>query len=143
MFVKQLSVFMENRPGRLAEITDVLSKNGIDIRALNIADTTDFGILRLIVSDPVKAEAILRENSMTASITEVIAVSIEDSVGAFNYMISCLKDENISIEYIYSFIGEKSAKAMIVLKTSDIESSVKILLDHKVNVMTAKEVYNF
>ncbi len=143
MFVKQLSVFMENRPGRLAEITDVLSTNGIDIRALNIADTTDFGILRLIVSDPVKAETVLRENSMTASITEVIAVSIEDSVGAFNYMISCLKDENISIEYIYSFIGEKSAKAMIVLKTSDIESSVKILRDHKVNVMTAKEVYDF
>ena len=143
MFVKQLSVFMENRPGRLAEITDVLSKNGIDIRALNIADTTDFGILRLIVSGPVKAESILRENSMTASITEVIAVSIEDSVGAFNYMISCLKDENISIEYIYSFIGEKSAKAMIVLKTSDIEASVKILRDHKVNVMTAKEVYDF
>ena len=143
MFVKQVSVFMENRPGRLAEITDVLSKNNVDIRAINIADTTDFGILRLIVNDPVRAEQVLRENSMTANVTDVIAVSIEDSVGAFNYMISALKDSDISIEYIYSFIGEKSAKAMIVLKTSDLETSVRILRDKGVKVMTEKEVYDF
>ena len=107
MFIKQISVFMENRPGRLAEITKVLSDNDIDVRAINIADTTDYGILRMIVNDEVKAEKVLRENNMTASVTDVIAISIPDTVGAFSTVINLLKDKGISIEYIYSFIGEK------------------------------------
>lgn len=91
MYVKQISVFMENRPGRLAEITKVLSDNGIDIRAINIADTTDFGILRMIVNDEVKAEQVLRSNDMTANVSNVIAISIDDSVGAFSRVIELLR----------------------------------------------------
>lgn len=142
MFVKQLSVFMENRPGRLAEITRVLSENSIDIRAINIADTTDFGILRMIVNDAVMAEKVLRENRMTANISDVIAISISDSVGAFSKVIQVLKDENISIEYIYSFIGEKSTKAVIVIKTSDLEASSKVLLANDIKVLSKEDVNN-
>ena len=87
MLIKQISVFMEHRPGSLAEITKVLSDNNIDMRAINIADTTDFGILRMIVDEPAKAEKVLRDNNMTASLSYVIAVSIDDTVGAFSKVI--------------------------------------------------------
>ncbi len=142
MFIKQISVFMENRPGRLAEITKVLSDNGIDMRAINIADTTDYGILRMIVNDEVKAEKVLRENNMTASVTDVIAISIPDTVGAFSTVINLLKDKDISIEYIYSFIGEKSSKAVIVIKTNKLDESLEVLRDNGVVVLTKEEVNN-
>ena len=142
MFIKQISVFMENRPGRLAEITKVLSDNDIDMRAIIIADTTDFGILRMIVDDPEKAERVLRENNMTASVTDVLAVSIDDTVGAFSKVIALLKEENISIEYIYSFIGEKSAKAVIVIKTNDSEHAIQLLQQGGINVMSSDDLNN-
>lgn len=140
MLIKQISVFMENRPGRLAEITNVLSENNIDMRAINIADTTDFGILRMIVNDPKRAEKVLRENNMTASTTDVIAVSIDDTVGAFSKVIMLLKKEDISIEYIYSFIGEKSAKAVIVIKTNDNERSVALLQQGGIAVLSPDDL---
>ncbi|HIW58151.1 MAG TPA: ACT domain-containing protein [Firmicutes bacterium] len=142
MFIKQISVFMENRPGRLAEITKVLSDNDIDVRAINIADTTDYGILRMIVNDEVKAEKVLRENNMTASVTDVIAISIPDTVGAFSTVINLLKDKGISIEYIYSFIGEKSNKAVIVIKTNKLDESLETLKNNGVAVLTKEEVNN-
>ncbi len=140
MYVKQISVFMENRPGRLAAITKVLKDNNIDIRAINIADTTDFGILRMIVNDPAEAERVLRANSMTANVADVIAISIEDNIGAFSDVITLLKDKDISIEYIYSFIGEKSSKAVIIVKTNDLENSVAALKAGGVKVLSGKEV---
>lgn len=140
MLIKQISVFMENRPGRLAEITNVLSENNIDMRAINIADTTDFGILRMIVNDPKRAEKVLRENNMTASTTDVIAVSIDDTVGAFSKVIMLLKKEDISIEYIYSFIGEKSAKAVIVVKTNNNERSVALLQQGGIAVLSPDDL---
>ena len=140
MLIKQISVFMENRPGRLAEITNVLSENNIDMRAINIADTTDFGILRMIVDDPDRAEKVLRENNMTASTTDVIAVSIDDTVGAFSKVIMLLKKEDISIEYIYSFIGEKSAKAVIVVKTNNNERSVALLQQGGIAVLSPDDL---
>ena len=142
MFIKQISVFMENRPGRLAEITQVLSDNNIDMRAINIADTTDFGILRMIVDDAEKAEKVLRENNMTASVTDVLAVSIDDTVGAFSKVIALLKEENISIEYIYSFIGEKSAKAVIVIKTNNAERSLELLQEGNIRVLSSDDLNN-
>ena len=131
---------MENRPGRLAAITKVLKDNNIDIRAINIADTTDFGILRMIVNDPAEAERVLRANSMTANVADVIAISIEDNIGAFSDVITLLKDKDISIEYIYSFIGEKSSKAVIIVKTNDLENSVAALKAGGVKVLSGKEV---
>ncbi len=143
MFIKQISVFMENRPGRLAEITQVISDNNISMRAINIADTTDFGILRMIVDDFEKAEKVLRENNMTASVSDVIAVSFEDKVGSFNKVVSLLSSENLSIEYIYSFIGEKSAKAVIVIKTNDGELAASLLKKGGVEILSMDDIKNF
>ncbi len=140
MYVKQISVFMENRSGRIAAITKILKDNNIDIRAINISDTTDFGILRMIVNDPVKAEQVLRANDMTANVADVIAVSIEDNIGTFGDVITLLKDKDISIDYIYSFIGEKSNKAVIVIKTNDLDGSVEALKEGGVKILSAKEV---
>ena len=143
MFIKQISVFMENRPGRLAEITQVISDNNISMRAINIADTTDFGILRMIVDDFEKAEKVLRENNMTASVSDVIAVSFEDKVGSFNKVVSLLSSENLSVEYIYSFIGEKSAKAVIVIKTNDGELAASLLKKGGVEILSMDDIKNF
>ena len=140
MFIKQVSVFMENRPGRLAEIAQVLSDNKIDVRAVNITDTPDFGILRMIVNTPEKAEQVLRENNMTAHITDVLAVSIDDTIGAFSRMISILKDAGISIDYIYSFIGEKSSQAVLVIRTNNLEDSAEHLKKHHVKLLAPEDL---
>lgn len=141
MLVRQISVFMENRAGQLFKITDALAKNGIDMRAMNIADTADFGILRLIVDKPDKAEEMLRNNNMTISATDVIAVSIDDKTGAFNELISALKSEGISIDYAYSFMGKEKNKASIVIKTSNLKNTAEILKKNGAYVIPAKEVY--
>lgn len=140
MSIKQISVFMENRPGRLAEITRVLAKNNIDMRAINIADTTDFGILRMIVSEPDRAEKVLRDNNMTASITDVIAISIDDKIGSFSDVMSILEQGNISVEYIYSFIGEKSAKAGIVIRTNNGEKALELFEKNGVNILSPADL---
>ncbi len=140
MSIKQISVFMENRPGRLAEITCVLAKNNIDMRAINIADTTDFGILRMIVSEPDRAEKVLRDNDMTASITDVIAISIDDKIGSFSDVMSILEQGDISVEYIYSFIGEKSAKAGIVIRTNNGEKALELFEKNGVNILSPADL---
>ena len=140
MSIKQISVFMENRPGRLAEITRVLAKNNIDMRAINIADTTDFGILRMIVSEPDRAEKVLRDNNMTASITDVIAISIDDKIGSFSDVMSILEQGDISVEYIYSFIGEKSAKAGIVIRTNNGEKALELFEKNGVNILSPADL---
>ena len=96
----------------------------------------------MIVDDPEKAERVLRENNMTASVTDVLAVSIDDTVGAFSKVIALLKEENISIEYIYSFIGEKSAKAVIVIKTNDSEHAIQLLQQGGINVLSSDDLNN-
>ena len=140
MSIKQISVFMENRPGRLAEITRVLAKNNIDMRAINIAATTDFGILRRIVSEPDRAEKVLRDNDMTASITDVIAISIDDKIGSFSDVMSSLEQGDISVEYIYSFIGEKSAKAGIVIRTNNGEKALELFEKNGVNILSPADL---
>ena len=142
MLVRQISVFMENSAGQLFKITDILAKNGIDMRAMNIADTADFGILRLIVNDPDKAEAVLRKNNMTVSVADVIAVSIDDKTGAFNDLIAILKNEGISIDYSYSFMGKEANKASVVIKTSDLKNTIEILNNNGACVIPANEVYD-
>ncbi len=140
MSINQISVFMENRPGRLAEITKCLSENHVDIRAINTADTTEFGILRMIVDNPKLAEKVLRDNNMTVSIADVLAVSIEDKVGSFSDVIMILKEKDISIEYVYSFIGEKSSKAVIVIKTDDNASAILQLYENGIKTLSAEDL---
>ncbi|HYH04228.1 MAG TPA: ACT domain-containing protein [Bacillota bacterium] len=143
MKVKQISVFLENKSGRLATTTKVLGENGINIRALSIADTTDFGILRLIVSDPEKAIRVLKENDFTVSETEIIAVNVSDEPGGLAKVLGLLDQVGVNIEYMYAFVGKSAGDAVVVFRLEDIDRAIELLLKAGVKVMQAKEVYAF
>lgn len=127
MAIKQISVFIENRLGRLYEITSVLEKEGIDIRALSIADTTDYGILRLIVSDPDRALRAFKARGLTASATEVLGVEIEDVPGGFSRAVKALSDGGVGIEYAYAFITPKVGAACVIIRVADNGAAAAIL----------------
>ncbi len=129
MYIKQLSVFVENKAGRLAEITSIIAKAGIDIRALSISDTTDFGILRLVVDKPLEAEATLRSAGLTVSLTDVIAVSISDKTGGFAETLSAIANEDIGVEYMYTYLSKKSG-AYFIMRVLDPEKAVSTLQSH-------------
>ncbi|MGI6664418.1 MAG: ACT domain-containing protein [Christensenellaceae bacterium] len=140
MLIKQISVFLENRAGRLTELTKVLATHNIDIIAISIADTADFGILRCIVDDPAKAEEVLRANGFTASTTRVIAVELDDRPGGLSAVLEYLSEEGISIEYVYSFVRSKSDKALILFKVNDPDEALAILGKHNVNTLCLADI---
>ena len=142
MLIKQMSVFVENTTGRLAQLTRVLGNDGIDIKASCIADTVDFGILRCIVDDPEEATRVLKEHGFTASITEVIAVELEDRPGGFADVLEILAKENIGVNYIYSTIRSKEGAAIIVLKVEDPQKAIDVLLSNNVKLYKAPELGN-
>lgn len=127
MIINQLSVFVENKRGRLAEITKVLMENQIDIRALSIADTKEFGILRLIVNDPVKAALVLKEEGFTVSLTKVIGIGIEDKPGGLFRAMEILRDGEISVEYMYAFISRSEQTAYVILRVADNDKAIELL----------------
>ncbi len=141
MLVKQISVFVENKSGRLAEIIGILGKNGIDISALSIADTTDFGILRLIVNDPPKAEKVLKENGMVVKTTEVIAMAVEDQPGGLAKALDIISGAGLTIEYMYAFIGKSDVGALVIVRVDKPEEAVKLMEESGVNIIDAKDVY--
>lgn len=141
MIIKQLSVFVENKKGRLAEITKAIAAADVDIRALSIADTTDFGILRLIVNKPDVAAAALKEKGITVSVTNVIAVGINDTPGAFSVPMQILADADIDVEYMYAFITRKSEKAYVILRVADNDAAAKVLADKGVEILTEEEFH--
>ena len=130
MSIYQVSVFVENKKGRLADIAKVLADNNINIRALSIEDTTNFGILRLIVDDPQKAEAALKANNFTVSLTHVIAIEIPDVAGGLLQALEVLNSENISIEYMYAFIDSTEGKAAVVMRVEDRKAAADLLDKH-------------
>ena len=142
MLIKQMSVFVENTTGRLAQLTRVLGNDGIDIKASCIADTVDFGILRCIVDDPEEATRVLKEHGFTASITEVIAVELEDRPGGFADVLEILAKENIGVNYIYSTIRSKEGAAIIVLNVEDPQKAIDVLLSNNVKLYKAHELGN-
>lgn len=127
MFIKQLSIFVENKVGRLQDIIDCLGENGINIRALSIADTTDFGILRLIVDDCETAREKLRSMGVISKVTEVIAVYIDDKTGGLAKVLSTVSKAGIGIEYMYAFLGRQEGKALMVLRADD-EAAAEVVL---------------
>ncbi len=139
--VKQISVFVENASGKLSKVTTALTEGGIDIRALSIADTTDFGILRMIVEDPEKAVAILQEKNIMVKSTDVIVVEIDDAPGGLNKAICLLRDKSVTLEYLYAFAGKKGNEAYVIMKTDNEAVAVEALRDGGVRVLEAKEVY--
>lgn len=127
MAIKQLTVFVENRRGCLAEITDLLAKNGIDMRALSIADTKDFGILRLIVSDTQKALHVLRENCVLVQTTDVIGVKLSDRTGELSSALAVLDRAGINVEYLYAFLTRIVQNAYVVLRVEDNGAAADVL----------------
>ena len=127
MLIKQISVFVENKEGRLAEITETIAKAGVDIRALSIADTTDFGILRLIVDKPHETEKVLRDSGFTVSVTSVIAVGIDDVPGGFAKPMRVLANAHIDVEYMYAFISRDTKKAYVILRVNDNATATNVL----------------
>lgn len=127
MSIKQISVFVENRPGKLYEITDILRSANIDIRALTIADTTDFGILRLIVKDPEKATEVLKGKSINASITNVIGVRLPDVPGGLCELLKEFNQNQVSIEYCYAFIGHTDKAANVIIRADNQEKAMQVI----------------
>ncbi len=142
MKIKQISVFLENKSGRLAKVTRVLGENGVNIRALSIADTTDFGILRLIVNDPDTAYRVLKEAGFSVNVTDVIAVEIPDVPGGLADPLDCLKDANINIEYLYAFLTRATKAALVVFRVEQIDEAARVLQDRGVRILDGAEVYN-
>ena len=127
MTIKQLSVFIENKPGMMVAVTEALGKASIDIRALSLADTQDFGILRMIVDDTAKAKAVLTELGCVTSVTDVIAAAVPDEPGAMTEILAKVSDTGLNIEYIYAFVSPKNKKAYIVLRIKDVAAATVAL----------------
>ena len=141
MLIEQLSIFVENKHGRLAEITNLLKENNIDIRALSIADTRDFGIMRLIVNNPVKAEKIFKDAGCTVSLTKVIAIGIDDTPGGLSKAMDTLYSHNISVEYMYAFISRTDNTAYVILRVEENEKAISALKEGNIKILTSKEIY--
>jgi hypothetical protein len=130
MIIKQISIFMENTTGRLADITDLLAKAGINLRAISIADTTDFGILRMVADQPDEAVQLLKKAGFTARETDVIGVEVPDHPGELARIMALFRDAGVSIEYLYASLEHKEDKAVIVLKVDDINAGLAMLEKH-------------
>lgn len=140
MLVEQISIFVENKTGRLANVMSVLNANDIDIRAMTIADTTDFGILRIIVSDTEKAIKVLKENDCTAAVTEVIGFSISDAPGALYKVMDTLHENDISVEYLYAVMGRMQGKADIIIRVRDNDAALAVLKNNDITILTQSDI---
>lgn len=141
MKVKQISVFLENKFGRLAQVTKVLGANNINIRALSIADTTDFGILRLIVSDPDTAFKALQDGGFTVSTTDVIAVEVKDDPGGLAAVMEILQEVNINIEYLYAFLQKATNAALVVFRVEQLDQAIEVLQKNNISILDGTRVY--
>jgi len=142
MKISQLSIFLENKEGRLWNALDILANAELNIRALSLADTSDFGILRLIVQDPEKAKKTLEENSFIVKIIDVIGVELDDTPGGLASVLKLLNDNNINLEYLYAFTHEKTEKAILLLQSDDLNLLTNVLKDNNVTIVPPEEVYN-
>lgn len=140
MTVKQISVFIENKPGRLAEFTKLLQEHGIDMRALSLADGEDFGILRIIVDDSYKAARMLKEENMVFSVTPVLAIEIADEPGSLVNLLELLGESGINIQYTYAFLSRKKDSAYMILRVADNEKAIEVLTKNKIRPICQDEL---
>jgi hypothetical protein len=141
MLIKQISIFIPNKKGSLSQLTDILIAHNIDIRAIAVFDTSEFGILRIVVDDPDRALEILNREGAVAKVSKVIAVEPEDKPGSLNHIFNILRDADINIDYVYSFIMRKKEMPYIVLKADNQEKAVEVLSANGINVINKEEVY--
>ena len=141
MKAEQISVFLENKTGRLAEVTGILSEANVNIRALALADTSDFGVLRLIVDDNIKAVKALKNRGFTVGRTDVVAVEVEDRPGGLHRLLDMLHKAEINVEYMYAFVQHSGENAVMIFRIDNIDEAVKVLEEHNVKVINGSEVY--
>ena len=142
MTIKQLSVFVENKPGKLAEFTKLLSEHGIDMRALSIAETPDFGLLRVIVDDPYQTTCVLKDADYIFSITPVIAVAIPDEPGSLSRIVDILGAGGINVEYTYAFITRNKDLAYMIFRVENNEKAIDVLTKNGVKLVAEDELYD-
>ena len=138
--IKQISVFLENKKGRLSDVTKTIAENKIDIKALTLADTKDFGVLRLIVTDPDKCVKILKENNFVAQETEVIAIEIEDAPGGLSKVLGILNANDINIEYIYATVEKIKNKAIVIFRIDEKDKAKSVLNENNINIYTMQDI---
>jgi hypothetical protein len=141
MKAEQISVFLENKTGRLAEVTGILSEANVNIRALALADTSDFGVLRLIVDDNIKAVKALKNRGFTVGRTDVVAVEVEDRPGGLHRLLDMLHKAEINVEYMYAFVQHSGENAVMIFRIDNIDEAVRVLEEHNVKVINGSEVY--
>jgi hypothetical protein len=141
MHVEQISIFIENKFGRLAEVTRILGDAGINIRTLSLADTSDFGILRLIVNDAEKAKGVLRERGFTVSKTEVVAVEIPDRPGGLADILQVLDADGINVEYMYAFVEHCGENAVMIFRFDETQKAIATLSGKGFNVLPGERLY--
>lgn len=134
MKVTQISVFLENRSGRMRQVCSVLGQNNINIRALTVAETESFGVLRIVVDKPVDAIDVLKKNGFTANMTDVVVVEMQDKPGGLAGILAVLDDNKINVEYMYAFLEKTADKAMVVFRFEHPEKAVKVLTDNKITI---------
>ncbi|MDI9624082.1 MAG: ACT domain-containing protein [Methanothermobacter sp.] len=140
MKVKQISVFLENKKGRLKKAVHALAEANINIRALSIADTSEFGILRLMVPDPEQAKKVLEENNFVVKLNDVIAVEVPDRPGGLDKILGILTKADMNVEYIYAFVEKKGEKAIVVIRTEDINEGIRVLKEAKVPLLSSEDI---
>lgn len=141
MKVEQISIFIENKSGRLAEVSRVLGDSGINIRALSLADTSDFGILRLIVDQTDKAKTVLKEHGFTVNKTEVVAVEVPDRPKGLCGILEILDANKINVEYMYAYVERSNSNAIIIFRFDQVEAAIKVLTENDVVVLKGERIY--
>lgn len=141
MKLKQISVFLENRKGRLQKALEVLGNANVNIRTLSIADTSEFGILRMIVPDIDQVQSILEEHNFVVKVNDVIAVGVPDEPGGLEKILGILNRADINVEYLYAFAEKKVEQAIVVLRTENIDAGIKALTEGGASVLSSDEVY--
>ena len=142
MGIKQISVFLENKSGRLANVTKVLADNNVNIRALSIADTSDFGILRLIVNRPDEAYQMLKKEEFTVSTNEVVAVAVPDQPGGLASILKIFQECGANLEYLYAFIGLDQGMAIMICRVEQKELAEQALQDNNIRILDEEDIYN-
>lgn len=141
MRVEQISIFLENKSGRLAKVTEVLSEAQVNIRALSLADTSDFGVLRLIVDDTEKAKLTLKENGFTVGKTNVVAVEVPDKPGGLHNILMLLHNSGVNVEYMYAFVQQSGSNAVMIFRFDNTDEAIKLLENNGVTIINGSKVY--
>lgn len=141
-YLKQLSIFLENKEGRMLNTLDIIEKLGINIRALSIADTSEFGILRLIVSNPKLVKQELEKNNFIVKLTDVIPVAMDDQPGGLNKILRILDENSINLEYLYAFVEQQTYDAIVLLRLEDMDKGYEILKENGAKIINADEIYS-